>query len=413
MGLKRKVLESALMPLRQASMARIKIMPWEISWFPTFGCNLRCSYCNSIKGKQEPMNPQKCVDKIIELAPASISILGGEPYIVPKMVEYLEQLREGLPNLFILMTSNGMLNKDLLVRSMSLVSSMCISMDGLGEHTSKQREGSDPDVILESIKACAAERKRLNYSSDLVVNSVVTRGNAEHLPEFYKIIHDIDPHILCFSQGMQPFDSPESIGSDPELANEYLRKVAELKKSMRILLAGRLADGELLKFESKEICEEEIHHRMTENEPHECYQERFNSFMSPSGNLYTCRRYAGINSCRMDLVNSIRDKRPWHGLKAYASLWMEFVAKNPTHECVRFCGCPEWMNGIMNAKSEEQLPPEIFRIRGRISPERIRESGEFIRKHVNPDFKDEFLIAKSEISDQPAETGSVTKCKIY
>ena len=418
MKIKRAGLERVMMLLRRAAMARIKIMPWEISWFPTFGCNLKCDYCNSIIGKKESANPSRCVDTIIELAPASISILGGEPYIVPKIIDYLERLRKGLPDLFILMTTNGMVDTDKLRRSMSLVSSLCVSMDGLGEYTTKHRIGADPDRILENVKACAEERKRLGLKTDLVVNSVVTRHNAMHLPEFYKLIHSIDPTILNFSQGMQPFESPDSIGSDPEIANEYLKQVAELKKDIRILLAGRLADGELRNQESHEVTAKEVHHRF-DQAPHTCYQERFNTFLSPSGNLYSCRRYSGINIGRGDVAHHMHKCNPFRALGAYAKLWFEFVVMPPTFECFRFCGCPEWINDIIKATCEEELPPEIFRVRGRMFSERIRESGDFIRKYVNKDFQDSFLMPKKEVSvpgetpeSEETEAGvTMSKCK--
>jgi len=406
---KRKALEAMLMTLRSAAMARIKIMPWEISWFPTFACNLRCDYCNSIKDKSESADPRKAVDEIVRLAPASISILGGEPFIVPGMIDYLEELRERLPNLFILLTTNGMIKTEILTRAMSYVSSMCVSMDGMGDHTRKQREGADPDVILENIKACAEERRRLSSGVDLVVNSVVTQGNAMHLLDFYRIIHDMDPTILSFSQAMQPFDSPLSIGTNPKLANHFLREVAEMKKEMRILLAGRLADGALLESDKKEEIEEEEVHTRFGDYVHTCYQERFNSFLSPSGKIYTCRRYAGINGARMGMMDHIRDGRPFHAMGVYAKRWTEFLLLNPTFECVRFCGCPEWMNKIMLATCEEDLPEEISRVRGRLSEERVRESGKFIRKHVNPEFQDSFILPSEE--DQVSQSASTPNCK--
>ncbi len=402
MSLQRKILESAIEILRRTSLyRRRKMMPWEVSWFPTYTCNLRCGYCNSIMGKLEDPDPEKCIKEIIRLAPASISILGGEPYIVPDMVKYLEQIRKGLPDVFILITTNGMVKTEDLVRSMSIVDGMCISMDGLGDHTRSQREGANPDFILENIKACAAERIRLDRKPDLAVNSVVTKTNAMHLIDFYKLIAAIDPTILNFSQGMQPFTSPESIGSDLDLTKEFLNEVSKLKGSMRILLAGRLADGQL-RDQSKQDTAKSVDYdtRMCDSEMHTCYQELFNIFLTPSGKLNTCRMYSGINVCR-DSIRILPAHKALTAAMIYAKSVGEFAVIGPTFKCRWFQGCPEWMNDIMNCTREEDLPIEIDRVRGRLSPERIEQSVRFIQKNVNPAFKKSFLVAKENVKTDP------------
>jgi pyruvate-formate lyase-activating enzyme len=410
MNWKRRGLEAMIEGLRRALLLRRNLMPWEITWYPTFACNLRCGYCNSIPGKKEDADLEACVNEIIRLAPASISILGGEPYIVPHFVDHLERLRKALPKMFILITTNGMVKREHLVRSMPLVDGMCFSIDGLGDFTRNQREGSDPDFILNNLRACAEERKRLKLKTDLAVNSVVTRSNALHLPEFYQYIASIDPTILNFSQAMQPFNHPNSIAGDPDLANQFLNEVAKLKGKIRLLLAGRIAD-ESLRDQTKTEVKEDVTHRMSEQEPHTCYQEMFNSFLSPSGKLFTCRTYSGLCQCRAQMICQLQQYHLLQAAWIYAKHWGEFVIMNPTFKCIRFFGCPEWMNDIMQATSEEELPVEIFRVRGRLSDERVEASARFIQKHVNPKFQKSFLLPKQDDPLQDSKPGAAVESR--
>jgi len=391
LSFKRQTLEKSMEGLRKGVMLRRRLLPWEVTWYPTYKCNLRCGYCNIIRGKNVESNPEAGVDQIIRMAPGSISILGGEPFVVKNIIGHLKRIRKALPNVFILITSNGMIRKE-LVESLPLINGLCISMDGLGKYTSEQREGSDPEKILNSIKACAAEKKRLNLDLDIAVNSVVTRHNARHLPEFYQIIADIDPSICSFTQAMQPFDDPRSIAQDPELTSWYLKECALLKSKIRLVIAGRLSDENLRKEEIKDLADKaKIQHRMLNKEPQTCYQERFNGFVDPAGNVFSCRMFSALAVCRNNMIGWSHQSLLLQAMWEYAKTWNTFVIQKPTFECDYFMGCPEWMNDIMLATSEEQLPFMLHRIKGRLSPRRIRESGKFIRENINPDFKDDYL----------------------
>ncbi|MCD4654112.1 radical SAM protein [bacterium] len=391
LSFKRKTLERAIEGLRRGVMLRRRMLPWEVTWYPTYKCNLRCSYCNIIRGKTVKSNPEAGVDQIIKMAPGSISILGGEPYIVKNMIGHLKQIRQALPNVFILVTTNGMI-KEALLESLPVINGLCISMDGLGEYTSEQREGSDPEKILNNIKAVAAEKNRLGLNLDLAVNSVVTRHNARHLPEFYKIIADIDPSICSFTQAMQPFDDPRSIAQDPELTTWYLKECARLKNKIRLVIAGRLSDENLRKEEIKDLVEgDKTQHRLFDKEPHTCYQERFNGFIDPAGKQYSCRTFSALDKCQGNMTHVTSLNHLIRAVWIYAEYWKEFVLYNPSFECDYFRGCPEWMNDIILAKSKDELPLMIHRVKGRLSPKRVRDSAGFIREHINPDFKDEFL----------------------
>ena len=45
LNLQRRAMNLAMETLRKAVIFRRRPIPWEITWFPTFTCNLKCSYC--------------------------------------------------------------------------------------------------------------------------------------------------------------------------------------------------------------------------------------------------------------------------------------------------------------------------------------------------------------------------------
>lgn len=395
--LRQKIVEYSLNLIRMASILRRKPMPWDLTWFPTYKCNLACTYCNSNPGKIEKANPEKALRKIIALHPSSISILGGEPFILDGMIDYLQRLHKELPQSFILITTNGMINGKLLIASLPYLKTMCISIDGLGEYQKKYRQGK-PDFIIKNLKAVVAEKNLQNYNMNIVVNAVLSKHNAQHLPEFFEYIHEIDENIVCFAQAMQPFDSPESIASYPELTREFIKKIMLLKKrGFRVQLVGRLAVKKTRRLdvvgENIDLFEENVkdnNFRFFE-QVHTCYQEAFNTYITAAGQVYTCRLYAAVNQVKGLLHEAYVEKNIKRILSIYWNYFKEFVIDDPTFQCTRFSGCPEWMNDIILSKSPDEFPPEIFRVAGRLTNERIMKNTSFIKRKINPQFKKSFI----------------------
>ena len=227
--LQRGVMNLAMETLRKAVILRRKPIPWEITWFPTFTCNLKCGYCCVPRENYTKPNPEKACQKIIDLKPASVSILGGEPYLIKEMPDYLRRIREALPNVYLFITTNGMVSEDRLVRSAPYLDVLCVSIDGLGDYQRKPR-GGDPDKILKNIWAYNEARKNLTGLHEICINTVATTDNIKHLPEFMEYIYEKDPTLYIMCQGRHPFDAPDGLGRQPDLLDEFSRRIAELKK---------------------------------------------------------------------------------------------------------------------------------------------------------------------------------------
>jgi len=393
--------------IRMLAIRRRKPIPWDLTWFPTYKCNLQCTYCNSNPGKFEKPNTARAIKKIIELKPSSISILGGEPYIVKGMVDYLRTIHKALSDCFIIVTTNGMVKQEHLIQSLPHLKTMCFSIDGMGEYNTRLR-GGDTERILDNIKAVIKERNEKNHDMNIVVNTVACRHNARHLPDFFKFLAELDPTILCFSQALIPFDSPDSIFYEPGLVDELIDRVRELKEQgIRIQLVGRLATEDTRRLDNVTVERThqsgptsqlpEAHHDRcrshSEMPSHRCYQERFNTIISAAGKVYTCRLYTATAQVKRYLHEALLARSPGQALRVYWDHFNEFVLQKPGFECSRFFGCPEWMNDIIEARNSNEFPPEIFRVAGRLPPAKVKNATEFIRANINPDFQAEFIAA--------------------
>ncbi|MBN1233480.1 MAG: radical SAM protein, partial [Candidatus Coatesbacteria bacterium] len=133
-ALRQRILEKFNDHLRKRLLKKRYFIPWEVSWFPTYKCNLKCFYCNSNPLPMLWEDAERGARKIIELKPASLSILGGEPFIVPKISDYIEQIVKALPNIFIMLTTNGMVKQEHVEKAARYLYSFCFSMDGLGDY---------------------------------------------------------------------------------------------------------------------------------------------------------------------------------------------------------------------------------------------------------------------------------------
>ncbi len=80
--------------------------PLQITWNITNRCNFNCSYCsNGLKKISNESDPIRIAKKIASLCPISVSILGGEPTIVPELIAAIKILCDS--NIHVDLITNG------------------------------------------------------------------------------------------------------------------------------------------------------------------------------------------------------------------------------------------------------------------------------------------------------------------
>ena len=303
---KRSALNVAMETVRGASLLRRPPIPWEITWFPSWTCNLKCYYCCVPHENFYKPNPEKACQKIIDLKPASVSILGGEPFLIKEMPDYLRRIREELPNVYLFITTNGIVSTEKLVQSAPYLNVLCVSIDGFDEYNKKPR-GVGSDRIMKNVWAYNDARKHLDKEHEICINTVVTADNAKHLPDFIQHIADKDPSIYVMCQAMHPINAPTGLGNFPELTEEFISRIAKMQKEgVRVFLVGMLADDRTrMKSDESHVeeaptKEEDIHHRIC--------QEKLQHL--PSGKILRYGRTAWRSSHLPNLCQSEPNSRP-------------------------------------------------------------------------------------------------------
>ena len=75
----------------------MKATPSFVIWIVTSRCNMRCSYCytGDLRGEFSEEAAVKVAEGLVELAPRSIGITGGEPILWPPLRRIIKLLRDG------------------------------------------------------------------------------------------------------------------------------------------------------------------------------------------------------------------------------------------------------------------------------------------------------------------------------
>jgi len=193
----------------------------------TYECPLQCKYCyaaSSPKRKdQMPFDTFKhIIDKINKEDVFGINMLGGDPFITPK---YMQYLLETIQNKFITITTNGILLKEdhckWIKKSKNKV---CVSL-GVDGHTAEihnsTRGGFD--------KLCASIELLNKYKIPIVATTCVTRHNYEHLEKIIQFLINNNFHAVQVLP-VETSHLNEKIRDELSIKEIYPEVLANIKK---------------------------------------------------------------------------------------------------------------------------------------------------------------------------------------
>ena len=69
------------------------IAPYSLRWAVTEACNSRCKYCDYDKPEFVGLDYTETLNRIINLAPKHIFLMGGEPTLVKQLPEITKRLK--------------------------------------------------------------------------------------------------------------------------------------------------------------------------------------------------------------------------------------------------------------------------------------------------------------------------------
>lgn len=213
----------------------IHTIPFEIYFFMTYQCNLKCQYCYDItdrntllKESNENRTPTLTFEEYKKLVQAAKHIgikkcvlTGGEPLLDPFTIELGRYIGEqGLDTELI---TNGTLvneaNAGAIAENFKTIS---ISLDSLNKETHEKMRGEGIfEKIVESIKILKA------HNAHIRVNSVITKANVKEILATW--IWAVES-LQCDTYTPTLF-SPFS--KDPEIYEEFMPEMEDLLKEQQ------------------------------------------------------------------------------------------------------------------------------------------------------------------------------------
>jgi len=197
-------------------------------WFHlTDSCNLSCRHClfAASPSKSRSINPQllqKTVDEALALGCKFFSFTGGEPFIYPDFLPFLQNLLLNNPDCHAAVLTNGML----LEQSLEMLQSMerlhlQVSLDGLEKsHDHLRGNGSYTKLIT---NLSALQKVNIPFTLSVAISS----GNIADLPELVQLAANLGAasihllyHFIRGKGSKEQFSAPNAIY--PKLREAWL-----------------------------------------------------------------------------------------------------------------------------------------------------------------------------------------------
>lgn len=167
--------------------------------YPSYRCNLRCTYCNLPNIATDELPTEQwlgVIDQLASLGCRRINILGGEPLIYPNISDLIVRVRK--QGMSCILGSNGLLVKK-MIDQIRLVNTLVLSLDAVGPSNEQVRG----DGVFESVKEAIAAAKDAGIPVKL--NAVLSEKTAQKIDE---ILGFTDQHDLYITVNVMRSESP-------------------------------------------------------------------------------------------------------------------------------------------------------------------------------------------------------------
>ncbi len=228
----RKLLENALAIESPANYHGrqfvLKLGALKECWFHlTDSCNLSCRHClfSASPAKSRSIDPQllqKTVDEALTLGCQLFSFTGGEPFIYPDFLPFLQNLLQDNPDCHAAVLTNGML----LEQSLEILQSMDrlhlqVSLDGLEKSHDRLRGTGSYTKLITNLNAL--QKADIPFTLSVAISS----ENINDLPELVQLASSLGAasihllyHFIRGKGSKEQFLTPEAIY--PKLREAWL-----------------------------------------------------------------------------------------------------------------------------------------------------------------------------------------------
>jgi MoaA/NifB/PqqE/SkfB family radical SAM enzyme len=283
------------------------------------------------------------------LAPKILVLTGGEPTILPRFIDLLQEIRKRLPEGHLYLNTNGV-NINVLLHSIDFLDGILFSLDGAGE-VNRASRGVRGEKIISNLRQLQEMRKKTGKPKLLKVMTVVTKTNFPFLRQLLEEVETIGDGIEVIMKPRLPYTHPDSIASSPEALESYFSFWEKNRKRFNFWVYGLFAQKQ---FHSPSVC----------------YAQFFFSRIDNREKLLFCNLYD----------QEVRDGKP-------------HVVPRP---CPYPCDCKEYIDEIFFGRSKDSLSPNARLVLDMLSREELQSAEEFIQTYLDRNYRMPLLEAQRE-----------------
>lgn len=345
---------------------------WAVTWAITNVCNLKCSYCIVPPQKEHP-DFEVGMRHLLKMKPKHLCINGGEPTLVPGMVEKLKRLRAGIDrNMQIEFNTNGTL-PDRVFEILPYINNLCLSIDGVGEVNEWQR-GYDGDKLLALLEDLVKYEPREGQRFRILVVPVATQLSYERLPELIERVEDIwkkgRVDVSMDIKPVHPYDHPMTLANKPDFWKDFMEKSEGWIERFDIPLIVRgLSSGS--------GCSEDVGAKSTSR----CIRQFFSAWLQLDTHIIHCKPGKYYECLHDDYVNGDWKTKINTAWRAVDSLLLRKY--NPTCYCP--CDHAEFLDDILECGRSSEMARRAEEADLSISAGELKRASIFIKKHFNKD----------------------------
>lgn len=164
--------------------------PLEISWHITSKCDMNCEYCFAPKNLPDSV---KCENTILKelnkYRVLRVNISGGEPFLHPRLLKVLKQLKKN--GHWVSITTNGYIAGNFINKVSSFVDQIMVSIDSLDKDELRRFKGSEKEDLLE--KVIQTIQKCSQFKIPVRTSTLITKRhhqNPKELETFVKKVRE-------------------------------------------------------------------------------------------------------------------------------------------------------------------------------------------------------------------------------
>ncbi len=197
--------------------------PYQVVWNITTACNFNCLHCYENAGRRREDEPTpemvlQGIEKLARAGVASLAFSGGEPTLLPHMIDYVRRTSE--LGMYAAMATNGWVfaNKNVVKKYREAgLQFVQISLDGPDPevHDSFRRVKGSWERAVQAIKNCKEEGMFVE------VSMTVTKYNLDKVPEMIEFVRQLKADWLMIYNFVPTGRGREIITEDLEPQQRY------------------------------------------------------------------------------------------------------------------------------------------------------------------------------------------------